>query len=231
MGRFVAKIFDQAGKNSFLRMLWDKTLPHKMRFSIYQWFSLHLHSIDDCRKRTEILINLLEEPGAYNFDKKEQVIKFLKNNKFGLFSPKFFEIWLEKDSVHDRVFNFNGAFLPYETEQGRGVLSQVFADTFLVSLLFNDDYSAGLVEQLDKVLEEGPYGYIADRFDVTVKRGDIVIDAGAWIGDFSAYAAAKGAFSYAFEPTSKIFKVLQEAAELNRGGGGDLSCKKGTWRV
>jgi FkbM family methyltransferase len=62
---------------------------------------------------------------------------------------------------------------------------------------------------------EGPYGYTDLPFDVTVKEGDVVIDAGAWIGDFSAYVAGKNALCYAFEPVSKSYEILCETAALN----------------
>jgi FkbM family methyltransferase len=51
--------------------------------------------------------------------------------------------------------------------------------------------------------------------DVTIKPGDVVIDAGAWIGDFSAYAVTKGAVAYAFEPVQATFQLLSKTAELN----------------
>jgi hypothetical protein len=218
-----SKIAALASKNRSLIMLWRKILPFKIRFYILQRFSLFSSGFS---KYNETLIGMLEEPGAYNFDKKEQVIKFLKKNKFGVISPEFSEIWLEKDSIHGHVFNFNGAYLPCTEDIEEGTIAYTFPDTFLLSLLFNDDYSAARIERLDKVMMEGPYGYTADGFDVTVKQGDTVIDAGAWIGDFSAYAAAKGAVSYAFEPFANIFKTLRNTAELNRGGGGDSPCKR-----
>jgi hypothetical protein len=56
----------------------------------------------------------------------------------------------------------------------------------------NDDYHKEIVEYYDQIMSEGQYGYTDGLFDVTVKENDIVIDAGAWIGDFSAYAASKG---------------------------------------
>jgi FkbM family methyltransferase len=43
---------------------------------------------------------------------------------------------------------------------------------------------------------EGPYEYKA----VKLKKGDIVIDAGANIGDFAALSGRKGCITYAFEP-------------------------------
>ncbi|MDR3347529.1 MAG: FkbM family methyltransferase [Helicobacteraceae bacterium] len=91
----------------------------------------------------------------------------------------------------------------------------VFEDTFLFSAYYNDKYEKSLVEQIDPFMSEGPYGYTDLPFDVTVKEGDIVIDAGDWIGDFSAYAASKNALCYAFEPTSETYRILCQTAELN----------------
>ncbi len=49
---------------------------------------------------------------------------------------------------------------------------------------------------------EGPYEY----GPVFVKPDDIVIDAGAHLGEFSAMAAAKGATAYAFEPAQPLIE-------------------------
>ena len=56
---------------------------------------------------------------------------------------------------------------------------------------------------------------VNNKVNVTVKPGDIVIDAGSWIGDFAAYASVKGATVYAFEPTETTFELLKKTAELN----------------
>jgi tRNA G37 N-methylase Trm5 len=81
-------------------------------------------------------------------------------------------------------------------------------------------------------LGEGPYGYTDGDFDVTVKKRDVVIDAGAWIGDFSAYAASKGAITYAFEPANDTFQWLCKTRELNNvNGGGKFILSKEDWAV
>jgi FkbM family methyltransferase len=85
----------------------------------------------------------------------------------------------------------------------------------LVPCIYNDNYEKNIVDILDAQTGEGPYGYKDGDFDVTVKNGDVVVDCGAWIGDFSAYAASKGAKVYAFEPVRSIFQILQETAKLN----------------
>jgi FkbM family methyltransferase len=82
---------------------------------------------------------------------------------------------------------------------------------------------------------EGPYGYKDGDFDASLKQGDIAIDAGAWIGDFSAYSASKGAQTYAFEPTTATYKMLEKTAQANgknlipvKAG---LGAKKGTAKI
>jgi FkbM family methyltransferase len=92
-----------------------------------------------------------------------------------------------------------------------------FEDTFLFFAFFNDCYDKKVVDVLDRYMKEGPYGYTDGAFDVSVKSGDVVIDAGAWIGDFSAYAAVKGATAYAFEPVKSQFDIVQRTKELNNG--------------
>ena len=94
-------------------------------------------------------------------------------------------------------------------------LVELWQDVFVFPCLLNDNYEKSLVERFDQVMMEGPYGYTDGIFDVRVKAGDVVIDAGAWIGDFSAYAANKGATVYAFEPTSTIFNILRQTEKLN----------------
>jgi FkbM family methyltransferase len=65
-------------------------------------------------------------------------------------------------------------------------------------------------------------------FNVTVKKEDVVIDAGAWIGDFSAYAVSKGAIAYAFEPVEETFQLLRKTEKLNCVNfGGIYPVKKG----
>jgi FkbM family methyltransferase len=127
--------------------------------------------------------------------------------------------WL-KYNGKDAYFDFNGAKLPdvsndHDKYSGLHLMGE---DTFLIFCYHNDNYSKSLVDLLDPFMLDGPYGYTDDTFDVTVKKDDIVIDAGAWIGDFSAYVASKGAICYAFEPTNETFQWLCKTAMLNKEG-------------
>ncbi|GHV65313.1 hypothetical protein FACS1894199_05670 [Bacteroidia bacterium] len=124
--------------------------------------------------------------------------------------------WLKHDG-NKFVFDINGVILPdisNETDTLCG-LAHCFEDTFLFYINLNDNYDKELVRRYDLRMTEGPYGYTDGAFDVTVKKGDVVIDAGSWIGDFSAYAAAKGAIAYAFEPMKDIYSWLCKTKELN----------------
>ena len=62
------------------------------------------------------------------------------------------------------------------------------------------------------IVDEGPYHY----GKVLINSGDIVIDAGANIGMFSALASHLGGIVYAFEPVKEIReKYLEKTAQLN----------------
>ncbi|MDR1952196.1 MAG: FkbM family methyltransferase [Elusimicrobiota bacterium] len=148
----------------------------------------------------------------------KEAMEFLRKNTEGIQTSEFLKIWLEKNSNGNFCFNFNGAKLPYiisNDDQIMDMLTRVFQDVFMFPCMLNDDYNKATVELLDQYMPEGPYGYKDGDFDVTVKRDDVVIDAGAWIGDFSAYAASKGAIAYAFEPVSRTFELLKKTVELN----------------
>lgn len=130
-----------------------------------------------------------------------------------------FKDWLKKSEDGSAYFDFSGAKIPYiEPRKNSRIyetLQAVFQDTFAVYCFYGDHYTPAIVKKLDPISPDGPYGYTDGAFDVTVKEGDVVIDAGAWIGDFSAYAAAKKAVCYAFEPLSETYALLQATAAMN----------------
>ena len=97
----------------------------------------------------------------------------------------------------------------------KATFAYVLPDTFLSYLYCNDSYEKDVFLRLDKFLTEGLYGYKDEKIDVTVKSNDIVIDVGAWVGDFSAYCAHKDATVYAFEPSSHSYGLLKKTAVLN----------------
>jgi hypothetical protein len=151
-------------------------------------------------------------------------------SKIELYRIKAFkDIFLKTDINGNQYFDFNGAFMPDisgDTDEMNNLMF-IFNDTFMVHCLFNDQYDKSIVEILDLYMPEGPYGYTDGSFDVTVHKDDVVIDAGAWCGDFSAYSASKGATVYAFEPTSSTFAWLLKTAELNKHIGKIIPVKLG----
>jgi FkbM family methyltransferase len=127
--------------------------------------------------------------------------------------------WL-KEANGIRYFDFNGTKFPDISANVTdfNLFNEfIFNDVFLIPCYYNDNHDKSVVKVLDRYMLEGPYGYKDGDFDVRVKQGDVVIDVGAWAGDFSAYAVSKGARCYAFEPVNKTFAMLCETSELNAG--------------
>ena len=110
--------------------------------------------------------------------------------------------------------------LPLLDAQNERILAaEIFNDTFESYLNFNDTYDEKVFDECEKYLAEGLYGLVNDKVNVTVEPGDIVIDAGSWVGDFAAYSSVKvklgGGIVYAFEPSKENFKYLEQTAQLN----------------
>ncbi|MCL1998438.1 MAG: FkbM family methyltransferase [Turicibacter sp.] len=115
-------------------------------------------------------------------------------------------------------YNFNGIYLPSLDREDYGNLTELYAcvkDVLSVYLHNNDDYSKAYVDKLDKYLVEGVYCYEDENAKILISEGDTVLDLGAWIGDFSAYAGKKGARVYAFEPMEATRHILEQTVQLN----------------
>ena len=111
-----------------------------------------------------------------------------------------------------------------EDESTMRPLNLLDDDIFCSYMYFDDDYSEKTFDRLEPLLPEGLYGLVNDKVNVMVEAGDIVIDAGSCCGAFSAYASAKGATSYAFEPVTENFAYVERTAKLN---GNIIPVKKG----
>jgi FkbM family methyltransferase len=150
--------------------------------------------------------------------KEKENVKFSKKEL-----PLFKEKWL-KQNDKESYFDFGICKLPDVSNSIKYMhaLMCVFEDTFMFPCFLNDNYNQYLVNYFDRYMGEGPYGYTDEAFDVTVKKNDIVIDAGAWIGDFCAYASSKGAIVYAFEPVNETFQLLRKTKELNNTDEGQI---------
>jgi hypothetical protein len=195
--------------NEFLRAVWRALVPTRLRKRIAK------KAVDsDYAARLKALTKIVIadiEAGVIKCVNAQEVLRFLKTDRIGIQSPDFVKLWLESGR-----FNFNGAFLP-DISDNSGIMngiSLMFADIFLIHVLYNDNYSKDIVNRVEKNMLDGPYGYTDGTFDVSVKAGDTVIDAGAYIGDFSAYSAAKGALAYAFEPSPDIYEILVRTSNI-----------------
>lgn len=181
---------------------------------------IHIVSIEELSKydkQTPILITPLE-----SFIQITEALENMKFSNLHYYDKEvakyitFMNEFLKKDDGK-KYFDFNGIRLPYLNSYEKiFMFLEIFYDTLYIHTFFNDNYDKSIVKIVDLHLNEGPYGYKDGNFDVTVKENDVVMDVGAWIGSFSAYAAYKGAEVYAFEPTSETFKLLEQTAELNR---------------
>lgn len=116
----------------------------------------------------------------------------------------------------DGYYHFKDARLPLLDEVAeRDFFDLVFEGVYLSYLEFSDRYDEELVDRFTAVLPEGFCCLKSKEVNVTVASNDIVIDAGSWIGDFAAYASAKGATVYAFEPAKSMYAYLTKTAKLN----------------
>jgi FkbM family methyltransferase len=92
----------------------------------------------------------------------------------------------------------------------------VAQDTFYAYLNNGDRYDKAFLKKCQRYTFEGPYCFEDEAADITIHPGDTVLDLGAWAGDFSAYAAYRGATVYAFEPDASNLALLRDTAALNK---------------
>ena len=113
----------------------------------------------------------------------------------------------------DGCYLIGEARLPaLDPETERQFFGYVFEDIFYSYLNCGDNYDEGEMNRYYSLLTEGFFCLENERIDVRVHPGDVVIDAGSWIGDFAAYASVKGATVYAFEPIEAPYRYLLETA-------------------
>jgi len=103
----------------------------------------------------------------------------------------------------------------------------IYAESIMIHHLFDDDYSEENSHISETLGIDDPYCYK----NIIVEKGDVVIDAGAYIGDWAAVAAVMGGRVYAFEPSPHSIPVLTHNSLLNNfkvvpQGLGDTVCKK-----
>lgn len=120
-------------------------------------------------------------------------------------------------NLEQEYYRLKDAKIPILNELAADFFSNALLDVFYIYLYLNDNYNEKDINKYFYILPEGPYSLVNELVDVRVKAGDVVIDAGSWIGDFAAYASAKGAGKvYAFEPFDDNYDVLTKTASLNK---------------
>jgi len=89
----------------------------------------------------------------------------------------------------------------------------VYGDSIMIHHLLNDNYCKENADMIEYVGGEGPY-FLED---IIVKRGETMIDAGAYVGDLSAVASSgMGVRVFAFEPSIKVLPILKQTGDLNK---------------
>lgn len=127
----------------------------------------------------------------------------------GRMTPKsiYREIYRELEGKYTEGdhFNFDGIKLP---KIGKEVERESFIGNVL-DIVYSSIQGGYEISSGDGSYEHG---------EVKIKEKDIVVDAGANIGAFSALAASRGAIVYAFEPIEEIKRgYLDKTAVLNPG--------------
>lgn len=151
---------------------------------------------------------------AKNFNKKHNFFMLARNREIDAINKPTDDAFNNK-FLKGNFYYFNGIRIP--RIENTNLMKSVYEDSLKIYTEYGDDYSHTIVDVLEKKLPEGTYCYIGKNGeDITIKEGFTVLDAGAWIGDFSAYAAKKGAHVYAFEPSPVNIKMLNETINYNK---------------
>jgi FkbM family methyltransferase len=151
---------------------------------------------------------------AKNFNKKQNFFMLARNRAIDAINKPMDDAF-NKQFLKGDFYDFKGIRIP--RIENTNLMKSVYEDSLKVYVEHDDNYSHTIVDALEKKLPEGTYCYIGKNGeDITVKEGFTVVDAGAWIGDFSAYAAKKGAHVYAFEPSPVNIKMLNTTIDYNK---------------
>jgi len=142
-----------------------------------------------------------------------KLIAFLEKNQLSDYDILYDMLLSNPDICKDKKFILRDIILPVANEKSEcWAFASVIQDTLLPYLL-EEYFAEKNFQSLYPALgTEWPYEY----GNVTLKAGDIVIDAGSHIGAFSALASVRGCKSYAFEPIPYNINYLSKTAEWNK---------------
>jgi len=179
-------------------------------------FENRIRSSRNILKNIDKIINAMGGGNLYlnwykNFIKDYNLI-----SKYNLFFPTRYSNISKKSLtrlMRDEKIILKDIILPIPTKDNVDNTTFMYSimDSLLPYLIDNieiEDLYSILLPEL-----EGPYEYNM----VKLKEGDIVIDAGACLGEFSALAGIKGCKVYAFEPIERVIeKYLEKTASFNK---------------
>jgi hypothetical protein len=119
------------------------------------------------------------------FDREKRINFHERKNRLWKTYLKKRNVEFNNKFLNKDRYNFNGIFLPRTSNIDS--LRQVYGDVLFIYTEKNDNYNYKIVDMAEKRSDEGPFCYLGPNHEnITVSKGDVVIDAGAWIGDFSA---------------------------------------------
>lgn len=124
-----------------------------------------------------------------------------------LLNEKFLEPYF---SPEKQCYNFSGIYMSEVIKDKENVYWECL-DNLAPHLLDTENWDVEKQSRLNEGLQDGTYIF----GDVRLSPGDVVIDAGANLGFFSAYASHKRCQVHAFEPDQHNRECLQQTAALN----------------
>lgn len=151
--------------------------------------------------------------GGIKFTLTWDMSNFLTKAYDKIHKKKIMKKYFKKNTFNCKWILFPG-FSNNITYQN-GFISMSYHDIILPHIISKGKYDKKIIKKLQYIWD-WPYMYKDENINFTIKKGDIVIDAWAWIGCFSAIASSLWWIVYAFEPTKETFKYLQETKKLNK---------------
>ena len=167
----------------------------------------HLENLDELQANTST--NFWVKWYVNSYRSRLDILKKSRFSPAALKISSMYEDALKEISNNNRV-ELIDIVLPLPANESISIYIAGLLDSLSSYLL--DGVDDELYYALCDSLPEGPYEYK----EVKLIKGDIVIDAGANVGEFSALVSVRGGQAYAFEPIKNtIDAYLSKTAEWN----------------
>lgn len=122
-----------------------------------------------------------------------------------------YDLYWETSIINGRMMMGKVVFPDIRWFGGWHMWPTIHFDSLLIHHLFDDDYCLENRNIIENLNSEG--AYLTEN--CMVNKNDVVIDAGAYIGDWSAVASVMGGKVYAFDPCSSYSAILDIVAKYN----------------